>query len=270
MLPRIARVRRRRREGPQVWTLDVEDEGGPAEGFTPGQFNMLTVFGVGEIPVSMSGNPASRTGLVHTIRAVGAVSNALTRLKAGAVVGLRGPFGVGWPIDAASARDVLVIAGGLGLAPLRPALYRLAGTRKRFGRVTLLYGTRSPDDILFGRELDAWRSRSAIDVVVTVDHAGVDWHGQVGAVTTVIPGAAFDPANTVAMVCGPEIMMRFTIAALRRAGMGDDAIYLSLERNMKCSIGLCGHCQFGPAFVCKDGPVFRYDRLRGLLDVKEI
>ena len=270
MLPRIARVRRRRRESPQVWTLDVDDEGGPAAGFTPGQFNMLTVFGVGEVPISMSGNPASPSRLVHTIRAVGAVSGALARLKAGDAVGLRGPFGVGWPIDAASARDVLVIAGGLGLAPLRPALYQLAAARERFGRVTLLYGTRSAEDILFRRELDAWQRRSGIDTLVTVDHAPVDWRGHVGAVTTLIPHATFDPAHTVAMVCGPEIMMRFAIAALRRAGLADNTMYLSLERNMKCSIGLCGHCQFGAAFVCKDGPVFRYDRLRGLLDVKEI
>jgi NAD(P)H-flavin reductase len=270
MLPRIARVRRCRREGPQVWTLEIEEEGGPTARFAPGQFNMLTVFGVGDIPISLSGDPASGTNLVHTIRAVGAVSRALVRLRVGDAVGLRGPFGRGWPIDAMTARDVIVIAGGLGIAPLRPALYRLIEKRKRFGSLTVLCGARGPDDILFGRELDTWRRRSGVVVEVTVDHAKAHWSGHVGVVTTMIPRARLDPANTSALVCGPEIMMRFTVAALRHAGLADDSIYLSLERNMKCAVGLCGHCQFGPAFVCKDGPVFRYDRLRELLGVKEI
>lgn len=270
MLPRIARIRGRRREVSRVWTLDIEEESGSGEGFAPGQFNMLTAFGVGDIPISLSGNPASPKRLLHTIRAVGAVSDALTRLKPGDVLGLRGPFGVGWPMDEAAARDVIVIAGGLGLAPLRPALYRLLAWRKRFGRISLLYGTRSPDDILFRRELDWWRKRPGIDVEVTVDHAQSGWSGHVGVVTTLVSRARFDPANAIALVCGPEIMMRFATAALRDAGLSDDTIYLSLERNMKCAVGLCGHCQFGPTFVCKDGPVFRYDRLRGILALKEI
>lgn len=270
MLPRIARIRRRKREGSQVWTLDIEAENGSTDGFAPGQFNMLTAFGVGDIPISLSGNPASPGRLVHTIRAVGAVSGALTRLKPGDVLGLRGPFGVGWPLDVATGRDVIVIAGGLGLAPLRPALYRLLKERKHFGRITLLYGTRSPDDVLFHRELDSWRGRHGIDIEVTVDHARTGWQGHVGVVTTMIPRATFDPKNAVGLVCGPEIMMRFATAALRDAGLADDAIYLSLERNMKCAVGLCGHCQFGPTFVCKDGPVFRYDRMREILGRKEI
>ena len=270
MAPRIARIRGRKREGSRVWTLDIEEEGGSGEGFAPGQFNMLTVFGVGDIPISLSGNPASPKRLVHTIRAVGAVSGALTRLKPGDVLGLRGPFGVGWPLDEAAGRDVIVVAGGLGLAPLRPALYRLVAERKRFGRIALLYGTRSPDDILFRRELDSWRERPGIDVGVTVDHAQSGWGGHVGVVTTMISRATFDPANTIALVCGPEIMMRFAAAALGDAGLSDDTIYLSLERNMKCAVGLCGHCQFGPTFVCRDGPVFRHDRLRVMLGLKEI
>lgn len=270
MLPRIARVRRRKRESAQVWTLDIEAEGADADGFAPGQFNMLTVFGVGEVPISMSGNPALQSRLVHTIRAVGPVSSALTQLKPGDVVGLRGPFGIGWPMSEASGRDVLLIAGGLGLAPLRPALYQLLAERQRYGTIGLLYGARGPGDILFHGELESWRRRLDVDIEVTVDHALTAWHGHVGVVTTLISHATFDPMNSIALVCGPEIMMRFAIQALRNAGLTDEVIYLSMERNMKCAIGQCGHCQLGPTFVCRDGPVFRYDRVDSILAMKEI
>ncbi len=269
-LPRIARVRRRKRESAKVWTLDIEADGADPAGFAPGQFNMLTAFGVGEVPISLSGDPAERPRLVHTIRAVGPASSALVALKPGDEVGLRGPFGVGWPLPEAAGRDVLVLAGGLGLAPLRPALYRLMAERKRYGGISLLYGARGPDDILFRRELESWRRRLDVDIEVTVDHALSGWRGHVGVVPNLIAHAAFDPANSIALVCGPEIMMRFAIAALRTGGVADEAIYLSMERNMKCAIGQCGHCQFGTAFVCRDGPVFRYDRVRAFLDLKEI
>lgn len=268
MAPQIARVRRRRRDGPQVWTLDIEMEEGAGGGFAPGQFNMLTVFGVGEVPVSLSGNPAEPGRLVHTIRAVGAVSRALTQLKPGAPVGLRGPFGAGWPMAEAAGRDVVVVAGGLGLAPLRPALYRLLAERNRYGRITLLYGTRSPDEILFRRELEGWRRQ--FEIQVTVDHAMDGWHGHVGVVTTLVTRKAFGPRDAIALVCGPEVMMRFAAAALGDAGLVDEAIYLSMERNMKCAIGFCGHCQFGTVFICRDGPVLRYDRVRKLLALREI
>jgi NAD(P)H-flavin reductase len=270
MAPKIARVRRRWRDGPDVWMLDLEVEAAERAAFTPGQFNMLTVFGVGEIPVSVSGDPAGLSRLVHTIRAVGPVSAALARLDRGEPVGLRGPFGTGWPMAEAAGRDVVVVAGGLGLAPLRPVLYCLLAERGRYGEIALLYGARGPEEILFRRELESWRSRLDIDIEVTVDHALGDWHGHVGVVTTLIPRAAFDPQHALALVCGPEVMMRFAIAALRDAGLAEESIYLSMERNMKCAIGLCGHCQFGTVFVCRDGPVFRYDRVRNLLALKEI
>jgi NAD(P)H-flavin reductase len=270
MLPRVARVRRRRRDGPNVWTLDLEPEQNEGVRCEPGQFNMLTAFGVGEVPISLSGDPAKSARLVHTIRAVGPVSAALARLGPGDCVGIRGPFGTGWPISEAAGRDVVIVAGGLGLAPLRPALYRLLAERSRYRKITLLYGTRSPEEILFRRELEIWRQRLDIDIEVTVDHAGSAWQGHVGVVTTLIPRAAFDPLHALALVCGPEVMMRFAVAALRDIGIPEQALYLSMERNMKCAIGLCGHCQFGPVFVCRDGPVFRCDRLRGLLATKEI
>jgi len=270
MLPRIARTRRRRRDGPAVWTLDIEMADGGPPAFAPGQFNMLTAFGVGEVPISVSGDPADPSRLVHTIRAVGPASTALARLGPGDSLGLRGPFGVGWPMEQAVGRDVVVIAGGLGLAPLRPALYRLLAERERYGSIVLLYGTRSPDEIMFRRELESWRRRLDIDIEVTVDHAVGDWRGHVGVVTTLIPRSAFDPSSAVALVCGPEIMMRFAIASLQDSGVADDAIYLSMERNMKCAVGLCGHCQMGPVLVCRDGPVFRYDRIRSILAAREI
>jgi NAD(P)H-flavin reductase len=269
MVPRIARVQHRRCDGPQVWTLDIE-QGSPKRNFVPGQFNMLTAFGVGEIPISFSGDPAEPNSIMHTVKSVGAVSEALTRLKPGDILGLRGPFGMGWPMAELTGRDVVVIAGGVGLAPLRPVLYRLLAERARYGHVVLLYGTRSPADILFREELEGWRRRLDVEIDMTVDHATTAWRGHVGVVTTLIPHESFDPLHTIALVCGPEIMMRFAIAALKDAGVADEAIYLSMERNMKCAVGFCGHCQLGPVFVCRDGPTFRYDQVRPMLAVKEM
>ena len=272
MTPRKARLRRRQQETPGVFTLDLGLDDGKDRrvSFAPGQFNMLTVFGVGEVPISISGDPAETNSLVHTVRGVGGVTNALNELEPGAVLGLRGPFGAGWPLVEARGQDVVIVAGGLGLAPLRPALYGLLAERKRFGSIVLLYGARSPDDILFQREIESWRHRLDLDIEVAVDHAPTNWRGQVGVVTTLIARASFDPPNSVAFVCGPEIMMRFAIKSLEVAGVGSESIYLPLERNMKCAVGLCGHCQFGASFVCRDGPVLRYDRVRDLLALKEL
>lgn len=272
MTPRKARLRRRQQETPGVFTLDLGLDDGKDRrvSFAPGQFNMLTVFGVGEVPISISGDPAETNSLVHTVRGVGGVTNALNELEPGAVLGLRGPFGAGWPLVEARGQDVVIVAGGLGLAPLRPALYGLLAERKRFGSIVLLYGARSPDDILFQPEIESWRHRLDLDVEVTVDHAPTNWRGHVGVVTTLIARASFDPPNSVAFVCGPEIMMRFAIKSLEVAGVGSESIHLSMERNMKCAVGLCGHCQFGASFVCRDGPVLRYDRVRDLLALKEL
>lgn len=269
IVPRIGRVIRRRREAAGVWTLEFETDHAQGERCLPGQFNMLTVFGVGEVAISVSGDPVERARYVHTVRAVGAVSTALTKLKPGDEIGVRGPFGKGWPMAQAEGRDVVIVAGGVGLAPLRSALYAFMAERDSYGKIALLHGARSPEDILFRREMAGWRRRG-IDVQLIVDHASDAWTGEVGVVTSLIPRAAFDPARAIALVCGPEVMMRFAIAALRDANLAADAIYLSMERNMKCAVGLCGHCQFGSVFVCKDGPVFRYDKVSGLLARKEI
>ena len=270
LVPTRARVLRRRRELADTWTLELEPEDPALLRFGPGQFNMLYAPGIGEVAISVSGDPAAPGRLIHTIRDVGMVSRALTRLRPGANLGVRGPYGSTWPVEAAAGRDVVVVAGGLGLAPLRPAIYRLLAGRERYRRIALLYGTRSPADILYLRELERWRQRLDVQLEVTVDHAGEDWGGHVGVVTHLVPRAAFDPAQTVAFVCGPEIMMRFTVLALRDAGVADQAIYLSMERNMKCGVGHCGRCQFGPLLICRDGPVVRYDRIAGLLATKEL
>jgi NAD(P)H-flavin reductase len=267
MVPVVARVQTRRRETRDTWTLAI-DAGNLA--FQPGQFNMLYAFGVGEIPVSISGDPGTPGPLIHTVRTVGDVSRVVTRLKPGDALGLRGPFGTAWPLAESGGSDIVVVAGGLGLAPLRPAIYRLIAERDRYGRIVVLYGTRSPQDILFRRELEGWRRRFDVAIEVTVDHADRDWHGHIGVVTKLIGRAGFDPDHTVAFVCGPEIMMRFTSAVLEATGVAPERIHVSLERNMRCAIGQCGHCQFGPALLCRDGAIMSYDRVSRLLTVREL
>ena len=258
MLPALYRVLRVHREIPDTFTLELEPgDGAVIPSFSCGQFNMLYVYGVGEIPISISGNPAQPIPLVHTTRAVGVVSQAMRELKPGNVIGVRGPFGSSWPVELANGKDVVIVAGGIGLAPLRSVMYQIMAQRERYGRVALLYGTRTPSDILYRRELENWRSHFDLEVFVTVDRATGSWRGSVGVVTRLIPHAPFDPLNAIAFVCGPEIMMRFTAAELQKRGVAPERLYVSMERNMKCAVGLCGHCQFGPYFVCRDGPVFR-------------
>ena len=271
MLPRPFLVRRIRKETFDTWTLDLEP-GDDADrfSFAAGQFNMLYVFGVGEVPISISSDPNQPEALSHTVRAVGAVSKAICKLKRGDQIGVRGPFGSHWPVLQARGSDVVLVAGGVGFAPLRPALYHLLADRDRYGRIVLLYGTRTPRDLLYLKELRRWRQRFDLEVDVTVDSAMTDWRGNVGVVTTLISRARFDPFSTVAMICGPEVMTRFTILELEKRGVRADHIYISMERNMKCAVGFCGHCQFGPTFVCRDGPVFRYNRVQPFLKVRQV
>ena len=271
MQPVPFRVERVRTETYDTFTQElVRLDGNAGFPFSAGQFNMLYVFGVGEVPISISGDPGAPRVLVHTIREVGAVTRALRRLKRGEILGVRGPFGCDWPMEEARGNDLVIVAGGIGLAPLRPAIYQALSEREKYGKVFLLYGARTPDDLLYKRELEKWRARSDIEVHVTVDRAGEGWQGNVGVVTTLLSKAHFDPISTAAMVCGPEVMIRFTILELRNRGLDPEGIYISMERNMKCGIGLCGHCQFGPHFICKDGPVFRLDRIQELFAKREI
>jgi NAD(P)H-flavin reductase len=271
MLPQPYTVRRRYKETQDTCTLELAPADGPGvASFAAGQCNMLYVFGMGEVPISISGDPMQPQPLVHTIRAVGAVSRAICTLRRGAVLGVRGPFGSAWPMAAAVGKDVVLVAGGLGLAPLRPALYHVLAQREQYGKVMLLYGTRAPEDLLYRRQLEHWRARLDLEVLVTVDRATSAWRGSVGVVTKLLDRAPFDAPETVAMLCGPEVMMRFTIMALQQRGVAADQIFVSMERNMKCAIGLCGHCQFGPTFLCKDGPVLCYDRIKPWFGTREV
>ena len=271
MLPQLYRVQHMWDEMPDTFTLELEPEDGSAiPPFATGQFNMLYVFGVGEIPISISVDPAKRKPLVHTTRAVGTVSRAMRELKPENVVGVRGPFGSHWPIEHAMGKDIVIVTGGIGLAPLRSAMYQITAQREKYGKVALLYGARTPEDILYRKELEQWRAHFDLEVYVTVDRATGKWRGSVGVVTRLIPKAPFDPQNTMALVCGPEIMMRFSAAELEKRGVAAGNIFVSMERNMKCAVGFCGHCQYGPNFVCKDGPVFQYSHVKDLLVKWEI
>lgn len=268
MLPDLLPVRAVRRETSDVFTLEL-DAGAPGgRSFAPGHFNMLSAIGVGEAAISIDGDPAEPARIVHSIREVGNVTRALGRLKRGDLLGVRGPFGVPWPVEAAVGGDLVLIAGGIGLAPLKPVLHAVAARRAEFGEVSLLYGARTPDDLLFTRELDGWASASRVDVAITVDRAHRGWKGRVGVVTRLFSDVRFEPERTVAMICGPEVMMRFAVRELQMRGVAEERIFLSLERNMQCGIGHCGHCQLGPVLVCRDGPVFAHARVGPLLAVR--
>ncbi len=271
MAPLPYRVRRTFQETADAFTMELE----PANGhesmtFAAGQFNMLYAFGVGEVPISISGDPTRPQALVHTTRTVGTVTRALKKLKKGDLVGVRGPFGTAWPLEEAKGKDVVLVCGGIGLPPLRGAICQILENRDQYGKFVLLYGARSPRDIMYPQDLEQWRGRFDMDVAVTVDRAEADWRGNVGVVTRLIPHANFDPQNAVAMIVGPEIMMRYTIMELQKRGIPDARIFVSMERNMKCGVGLCGHCQCGPTFICKDGPVYTYAAIGDWLKKREI
>jgi NAD(P)H-flavin reductase len=271
MCPVVAVIGRRHRETRDIYSLELRPphESGRFD-FAPGQFNMVYLFGQGEVAISISGDPGRTDTIVHTIRAVGPITSGLGALRRGDPVGIRGPFGSAWPVDSAKGCDVVVVAGGVGLAPLRPAICHLLSNRSDYGSISVLYGTRTPEDLLFARQLERWRGRFDLHVEVTVDTARAGWSGDVGVVTTLVPRAQFDPARAVAFICGPEVMMRFALRALTARGIPSDRLFISMERNMKCAVGFCGHCQLGPTFICKDGPVFRYDRLAPWFGVREL
>lgn len=271
MLPMPWRIEEVRNETADVFTfaLAPTSDAGPFA-FAAGQFNMLYVFGVGEVPVSISGNPLVPSPLLHTTRAVGTVTRAMAKLKIGDVLGVRGPYGHGWPLEQAFGHDLVIVAGGIGLAPLRSLIYEVLARRRELEQIALLVGARTPQDISFFDELRQWSARQDLQVHITVDRAPGDWRGNVGVVTRLLPQVQFDPTNTIAMMCGPEVMMRFTALDLQKRGLPPECIFASFERNMKCAIGVCGHCQYGPTFICKDGPVFGYDRLKPLLNIREL
>jgi NAD(P)H-flavin reductase len=272
MLPHLYRVETMARETQDTFTLAMQPEAGAGlPAFAPGQFSMLYVFGVGELPISISGDPQDTSKLVYTVRSVGQATQALVSRCRGDVVGVRGPFGTAWPLAEARGKDVLIIAGGIGLAPLRPVIYHVLRHRDEYVRLVVLYGARTPRDLLFRKELVTWSRGVDTQVLTTVDYGGPSWRGRVGVVTTLFRHLRLHPDRTVALICGPEIMMRYVVAELREnRGVPEESIYLSMERNMKCGVGLCGHCQYGPYFICRDGPVFAFNRLRPLLEKYEL
>jgi NAD(P)H-flavin reductase len=270
MTPVAYRVLRRKRETVGVYTLELEPVHAGIPPIQPGQFTMLYAFGVGEAPISSSGRAGEGQPLVHTIRAAGAVTRALCAAKPGDVVGVRGPFGNTWPLDEARGKDLVVVAGGIGLPPLRPAIYHALAHRGDFGSLVILYGGRSPADLVFRGELERWRARLDVTLDVTVDTAGPEWRGRVGVVTKLIPRAPFDSGNAVAIVVGPEIMMEYAAQALIGRGVPAERVWISMERTMRCGVGLCGHCQLGPTLICRDGPVYRWPDLEPLLGVSEL
>jgi NAD(P)H-flavin reductase len=225
--------------------------------FLAGQFNMIYLPGIGEVPISLSSAPSEQAKLGHTIRYAGNVTQAIAHLQVGDTVGLRGPYGSAWPLAQLRGRDVCIVAGGIGLAPLRPALYDILENRGDFGAVYVLYGAKTPRDLLYTRQFDAWREQD-VEVHVTVDRADERWKGHTGVVTTLFPRVELEPDRTSVLTCGPEVMIRFVIYEFLSRGLTEQNLYLSMERNMKCGTGFCGHCQFGPTFVCKEGPVFEY------------
>jgi len=270
MIPDGYRIRHRIRETPDTFSLELEAlEPDKRAGFAPGQFNMVYMPATGEVPISISGDPRDPGVQVHTIRAYGAVTSRMRTLKKGDIVGLRGPFGTFWPLTDLKDHDIVLCAGGIGIAPLRPALYAILAQREAFGKVTLLYGERTPGDLIYRREMERWRGRFDLEILVTVDSARQGWRGNVGVVTTLMSRLRIDPMGTYALLCGPQIMMRYAIEALIGRGLDQGRIFISMERNMQCGIGLCGHCQAGPLFVCRDGPVFRYTDVKHLFQRRE-
>lgn len=269
LVPSAFTVLGRRRETADTCTLTLAARDGGPLAFAPGQFTMLSSGGAGEVPISISGDPAAPSSLVQTVRAAGLATEAICAARPGDALGVRGPFGRPWPLERIEGADVVVVAGGIGLAPLRPAIVALLARRERFGRLTLLYGGRSPDQLLFGPEREAWADRG-LAVATTVDSAGPAWRGHVGVVPRLVQRARLDPQRTVALLCGPEVMMRFTVAALAQRGIGPDRVYAAMERNMQCGIGRCGHCQLGPTLVCRDGPVYRWGELARWLAIREL
>lgn len=256
-------------ETPGVATYDLAFDSDAKYSFQPGQFNMLYLPGVGEVAVSVSSDPAEPEMLHHTIRVVGNVTRAIARLNPGDKIGVRGPFGTAWPVERFRGQDVIVAAGGLGLAPLRPAIYHLLRYRPYYGRITILYGARTPGDLLYAGEHDGWR-KEGLDMQVTVDVGSPEWRGSIGFVTAPLAKLPLDASRTAVLTCGPEVMMRFIADGAVNRGIPADRVFVSMERNMNCAVGLCGHCQFGPTFVCKDGPVFPFDRVRRLMLVENL
>jgi len=255
------------------WSTFDDPDARRAFSFLPGQIDMVGVFGIGEVPISVSSDPARPTYLAHTIRACGRVTNVFAGLRPGDRITVRGPFGRPWPVSKAYGGDLLIVAGGLGLAPLRSAVYEALRHREQVRRVVLAIGAGDPSQMLYRRQLEIWRHRTRFEnlqIHLTVDHADDAWPYREGLVTTLLPEIALNPRSTTVFTCGPEIMMVAALRDLERMGVPGEQLWLTMERNMHCAVKLCGHCQLGPWFVCADGPIFRWDEVRELIEVAEL
>jgi NAD(P)H-flavin reductase len=269
LLPEPAEILEKSSFGPDLhaYRLRLLDPAArPRFDFQPGQFNMVYVPGVGEVAISISSDPEEED-LEHTIRIVGRTTRVIEGLGPGDVLGLRGPYGNGWPLQASRFKDVLVVTGGLGCAPVSGAIDYMFRRRSSFGRITILHGVKKPTDLVHRARFEAWRRQADTRVLLTSDRPDRAWRDHTGVVTELFEEVEFDPARTVVLMCGPEVMMHYAIRILRARGMVDDRIFVSLERNMKCAVGWCGHCQLGPEFVCKDGPIFPVRRVGRWLGV---
>jgi NAD(P)H-flavin reductase len=272
MLPFWAEINEITSEAPGIstyWLRFLDEQIQSSYSFMPGQFNMLYMPGLGESAISISSNAGDKTKVGHTVRTAGNVTKAISRMSKGDLIGIRGPFGTYWPMDMLKGKDVVIAAGGIGLPPLRPVLYEVMENRQDYGQVILLYGARTPADLQFPSEYEAWE-KADIDLSITVDRGDIDWKGQVGVVPMLFYRLRMDPKNTILLTCGPEIMIRFVVYEALARRIAPENIFVSMERNMKCGLGFCGHCQMGPYFVCKDGPVFSYDQLQPYFNVEEL
>ena len=270
-VPWEAEVVERIQESPTIFTLRlrlVDEEVRQAYRFAPGQFNMVYLYGVGEVPISIASDPQDTNLLGHTIRAVGRVTEGLSRLGAGERLGLRGPYGRGWPLAEAEGKDIVVVTGGLGCAPVVAVINYIIMRRERFGRLTVIQGVKHSEELIWRERYAYWNTLPDTQVLLAADHGGPLWPWHVGLVTEVFDQMEITPQRSVAMMCGPEGMMRAAVRNLTERGLAEDSIYLSMERNMQCAIGQCGHCQFGASFICRQGPVFAYSRIKELLGVR--
>lgn len=269
LVPKLYEVKSNEKESADVYTLTLAAKEGTDEmTFLPGQFNMLHHFGFGEVAISHAGDSSCRGQVVHTVRSAGPVTEQMSKLKPGDEVGVRGPFGSTWPLDKEGS-DVLLIAGGIGLPPLRSALCALIANKSRYNSLTLLYGAKNPEDLIYREDLRRWQEQG-VKVVISVDQGDANWKGPVGVITHLIQKNIRDPKNILALICGPEIMIEFSVKELEQAGVAAKDIAVSLERHMQCGVGFCGRCQYGPFFLCKDGPVLPYEKLQHWFWVKEL
>lgn len=268
--PEVAIVRSKRHEAKDIVTLAVARAEPSLLTYRPGQFNMLHLPTVGEIAISISGLNAARNAYLHTIRAVGAVSRALCNLPRGAMLGMRGPYGSAWPLASLGGGELLIVAGGLGLAPLRPAVRWALRNRRRFSDLFVVYGAKDYADLVYARDRQHWSGKNLADVRVSIDHPDRQWHGPVGTPLTILPQSLTHAQQAAALVCGPERMMQAVAEHMLGLGVSAERIFVSMERNMQCALGNCGRCQFGPYFVCRDGPVFAYARVAELMRIKEL